>query len=545
MQYLNRYKEVLRDGLTTIGFRFLEIKENGDWVIKKDKDHEEGYYDFLIDKTLLDSLIKAENPKNALYSYFAENIDQSFLEFLIFEMRLENLYIASIYVYDTDQEYSFLEAQYMENTFLRYGASTTYNEELGPLLSEFDSYPYHLYRDVMVLIDDDIRSAFNTINISKKSYDICRQSLVDGKTLQAIGDEYGITKEAVRQTLNNSIKKLAGTIDGFIVEVREKIATLGLYYAQTVPIEDKELKSFVLALISHEKTESKIFYDKDLDALYIDKANSYKEILSTIATSLTPNSSQLFTEEEMKEFLQKHLLNLQNIDRIFNKLFELGDIKELNGTYFFNFLYPKKREMIDFYFSQFPSGILIPENIGETVDGLNTFFPNVFDDKDRKRGIHTAVAASKNIVLWDRGLYIHKRFIQKIVNEVDLHEILEYIDSIMTDTGIELASCFEKHKEMLLKVGIPTKNALYTVLQLQYPDLYSYQKRPWIAKPGVKHHNLKTILLENMHEGKPYSLDELVSILQSPKVNVTQLIARTDEIIEIDKKFYKRDCKNG
>jgi len=107
----------MKDNITTISFRFLEIKDNDSWVIKKDKDHEDGYYRFLIAKDELQSLLDEDDQKLRLYEYFAQDINRGFMEFMMLEMGLESSYIVSILVDDTDEEYSYLEALYMEDTY--------------------------------------------------------------------------------------------------------------------------------------------------------------------------------------------------------------------------------------------------------------------------------------------------------------------------------------------------------------------------------------------------------------------------------------------
>ena len=133
----------MKDNITTISFRFLEIKDNDSWVIKKDKDHEDGYYRFLIAKDELQSLLDEDDQKLRLYEYFAQDINRGFMEFMMLEMGLESSYIVSILVDDTDEEYSYLEALYMEDTYLSDSVNIIYSEEIG-MLSDFDYYPYGL-----------------------------------------------------------------------------------------------------------------------------------------------------------------------------------------------------------------------------------------------------------------------------------------------------------------------------------------------------------------------------------------------------------------
>jgi len=131
------------DNITTIHFRFLEIKDDDSLVLKIDKDHKDGYYKFLIQKEELNKILDTTDKKSSLYEYFALNINRYFLEFLMFEVNLNSVYIASIRIDDTAEEFSYLEAQYMDDLILDNDIKTLYGEELG-MVSDFDFYPYGL-----------------------------------------------------------------------------------------------------------------------------------------------------------------------------------------------------------------------------------------------------------------------------------------------------------------------------------------------------------------------------------------------------------------
>jgi len=127
--------------VTAIQFRFIEIKDNDEWVIKKDDNHTNGYYDFLIFKDELQEIMDSDNIKSELYEAFAIEYNRSFMEFLMFEVCINNLYIASAKIGDT--EYSYLEEEYMDESYLYDDVKTRYGEEFG-MVSDFDFYPYGL-----------------------------------------------------------------------------------------------------------------------------------------------------------------------------------------------------------------------------------------------------------------------------------------------------------------------------------------------------------------------------------------------------------------
>ena len=135
--------EVPKDTTTSIMVRFLECKDNGDLVIKKENHDHDGYYKFLIDKKELENLMNVEDPKSNLYEHFAINYNRSFMEFLMQEINSDNLYLVSIYIDDYEKEYSYMESEYMDETYLYDSIRNLYDEEFG-MMSDFDYYPYGL-----------------------------------------------------------------------------------------------------------------------------------------------------------------------------------------------------------------------------------------------------------------------------------------------------------------------------------------------------------------------------------------------------------------
>lgn len=128
-----------KPGVTKISIRLLEKKDNGNIVLSPSNLE---YFDFLIRKSELDELMK-DSPKERIFEHLAQQFNRSFMEFLMLELNVDSVYLASVYVDDYDVEFSYVENAYMEDTYLNGSIKCTYDEEVG-MLSDFDYYPYGL-----------------------------------------------------------------------------------------------------------------------------------------------------------------------------------------------------------------------------------------------------------------------------------------------------------------------------------------------------------------------------------------------------------------
>jgi hypothetical protein len=134
-----------KDDVTSIRFRFLEIRDNGDWVIKKDAEHEDGYYSYLVYESFVESMLnlKSEEAKERLFEIYALSLNRSFMEFLL-QLGINSSYIASIELVD-GIEFSYIEDKYIYESTDLLDVDTTYSEEIG-MMSDFDYYPYGLVK---------------------------------------------------------------------------------------------------------------------------------------------------------------------------------------------------------------------------------------------------------------------------------------------------------------------------------------------------------------------------------------------------------------
>jgi len=362
--------------------------------------------------------------------------------------------------------------------------------------------------------DEEIENLFR--NCKQEKLEILFKR-INGRTLQEIGSEYGITRERVRQIESGCIKKIQRyfTIN-LLNYINKKFTNENIVFIEDLPIQNEEYKKFLSFYFN--KINAK-FFDKNLNAFSI---KSYNEYLN-----------ELFNA---KPLLKKEELNLP--ERLIKLFINENLIKKIDDLFFIN-KFRTKREKIEFIISLFPKGIAARKDFHLIKEKLKIFFPEFIDEKERN--IIVPIDLSDKIILWDWGVYIHIDNIQVIVIlKYNFDDIIEYLNEILDQNSpIDLEVCFNEFKDELLQIGIPNKYALHSILKIKYPEVFSYQDAPWIAKKGEDNKLLIDALEELFEENRPYSIKEITSFLKAPEIRVKALLDRSPNIIQIDTYNYK------
>jgi len=417
--------------------------------------------------------------------------------------------------------------------FLNYSET----EELLIFESRFSTF----YKKPIVYIDDKIIDGFS--QLKPENLQVLKSRLVYNRKLQEIADDTQISRERVRQIEDQSIRKFLITVDrSIIINIVDQLLTKPILFLEDIPIKDNELKLLFCAILSYKKSRKALF-DKDIMALVKNNNYSFTGVLNKIESVLTQSEKKIFSKNDLTYFLESIFPLIDRIDRLIPILLKKGMIEQLgNDEYFFPFPYSTKRSMVEFIFSLYEHGIELNKDFETLESELMKFFPKDFKGNDKKRAITGLAGYSDKILLWEWGRYLHTKYIYPIVEEYDFSSILDYIDTHLYDTQINLESCFKVHENELVNIGITSKYALHTSLKLKYPEDYSYQDSPWISKAGTERRELSQTLRNLMIENRNYTLDELVDLMHTNKTRLQQLIDNTDDIIQVDAfQYMKKD----
>lgn len=114
----------------------------------------------------------------------------------------------------------------------------------------------------------------------------------------------------------------------------------------------------------------------------------------------------------------------------------------------------------------------------EIYEEIKKSRPEYFSISDHN--IHAAMDRSQNVLLWDRGTFIHKE------NVVFSYGLLRQVEKwaeekLRQDVPfISVHGAFEAFKEKCIEDGIPSESALYSCLRLSGDQLFSYPRYPYI-----------------------------------------------------------------
>lgn len=338
---------------------------------------------------------------------------------------------------------------------------------------------------------------------------------INGNTLQEIGNNHNITKERVRQLENKCLKIFQKNFpQNFKKFIYKKLLNENIVFIEDLPLQKEEYKKFLSYYFNKTKVK---YFDEKLNAF---SKKSYFDFNNEILN--------------LRPLLKKEELNLP--DKLIEFFINQNLIKKMNDMFFIN-KFRTKREKIEFIVSLFPEGIAIRKDFYLIKEKIKIFFPEY--EKESEKNIIAPLDLSDKIILWDWGFHIHIDNIQEILS-YDFKEILEYLNEVLEyNSPIDIQECFNEFKEDLLQIGIPNKYALHSILKIKYPEEFTYQDAPWVARKGEDTQSLIEALEKLFIKDKLYSISEITSKLKAPEIRVKALLDRSENIIQIDTYNYK------
>lgn len=395
----------------------------------------------------------------------------------------------------------------------------------------------------MAINDQQFKQVLDSIKDDNDQLIKIKRHLVDNVTLESLGQEYGQTKEGIRQTIVNYSRKILANLHTMTQELTQNVSKSKLVYLDELNFESNNFARLFIEILCYKNDI--MYFEKELNYLYRSKEYSLTNILALITSNISQREQIIFSREELVEFMKEMFPDIAKIGKFIETLLQHKYINEVDEKYYFPFVYKTKKEMINFIFSITPKVFKIPKENDKLKKDLDIYFPNVFENSDVTRVITSAIENSRNIILWGTGQQIHKKHIKPILNTFNFNIILEYINNILEDTRIDLETTFEQFKNTLEISNIPNKYALHTLLKIKYPNNYQYLKAPWISKLEAQNEDLTNTLLSLMTEDRVYDVQELMDMLQQNRIRVTQLIDRIECIETIStNKFRNLKAKN-
>lgn len=303
---------------------------------------------------------------------------------------------------------------------------------------------------------------------------------VNGETLSSAGEEFGLSRERVRQiekrystAFNSFYSNTRGSISGIIhafanskhfITVKELTEIFGEYTS---------IFTYYLKQVEYDDMD----YIPELDIFaYQGVLNWYEEVVKM--SNDLPESISIVQIEKITQDTTAMFVDLDmEIPYEYIKAILLADYK-LNGSIYSRSRMPLTKKYDIVLRKYFPDGIYIYEK--EDMNKFRDCYAKVFDDADKlpenDRALYGRISAIT--ILCDRGKYISRP--NNLISEELLKEICDYIDNSEKEIFIT-NTIFSLFEDRLRAEGINNKYHLQGVLHASLPNKYFF-KRDYVSK---------------------------------------------------------------
>jgi len=400
-------------------------------------------------------------------------------------------------------------------------------------------------------------------------------------TLEQIGTELGeITRERVRQIIDKIENKARHHVHA------NKLQPLIKKAFEIVNLKGGRIRSedLVLHLLTHGSNGEMLrFATPFID--FLSTLNYWKAIGLNIDESgvvSTNNSGELI--RELSQIITE--LAYQNADEVICEYLWSTDFKTLkkviidwyNRKYFSN----KLEEISDNIISEalcnsevkimenrvysYPLWVIRHGKLSDAVEELlksskkSMHFTEVYtelkkyrknDNAVSERNIHAAISRNEDMLLWDRGTFIHKACVSiphDLISEIERWILQKLREDV---PFISVYGTFAYFQQKCIEANILTEEALYSVLREVSHPLISYPKIPYIyIKRGEVHRIPLTLAIEQFIQDfdKTVSLNELkifvIDKLLCKDIQFNQILSQIPNTIRTRDGFLHTDLLN-
>ncbi|MGL4624755.1 MAG: sigma factor-like helix-turn-helix DNA-binding protein [Culicoidibacterales bacterium] len=368
--------------------------------------------------------------------------------------------------------------------------------ELQRIYDEFQNYTSESFSD---------RDLF----IFEKFYE---QYLTDHRwTLEAIGQELGVTRERIRQIHQKNKRRLLAIAQPImpllIQEIEKRHGFSRIDFFRTI--------DFTKFLVTEVLYEQGIYlYSEELAIVTTYQKPQLRQLEEKIADYVEGKAQfQLLTSSQTKAIGEK----IKRKFAIRSTIFIKEQLRKLflptrNRQYVLRSI--SKAQIVDIVLQQFPLGIELYKNEEQIRQLANEIVAQTFtNEKDRAIvGLIQREELQYRILLWGRGYYIHRNFVT--LDQTLLQEIHEYLEQLLTSIPSTTAEhVYEQFESLLQANNIPNKYALYTLLRLSNSTaVIAYPEFPKIMhaeKSGENYDNRSQIVDYLKACGHPVTTEQL------------------------------------
>lgn len=362
------------------------------------------------------------------------------------------------------------------------------------------------------LFNEWVNNIFNnhkqkkTEKVSAKYLDLMHQRYIANLkqqhlTLELLGSAEGVTREYIRQILKKGDQRIIQRIDNLIEILSEHIVECGGLILNTFAHE-KIFSNFLMLNALNKKG----IYSYEMRELLIISFMVESEFADFILGLITKFKDyfkfKVFTKSEIEDFC---LITSKetNIEVEIIKEAIADSIKWIKADKaILNDL--RKKDVVEHVMLQYPEGVEVFKKESELNNRANEILPGSFTSERDFSAIASRNDMSDQIILWGRGLYIHRDFIE--VDEKWIHKVQEKARIFLkTEDFIHVKKIYEEYRIEAEGKGVPNEYALYSLIRKYSTEKLTLLKFPLIQLAGDEKQANSDWLIQYLKENGGYA----------------------------------------
>lgn len=374
-------------------------------------------------------------------------------------------------------------------------------------------------RDFILQFSD----AFQALQNSDKNVIVKRG---EGYTLEEIGETLGgITRERIRQIENRVSRSLIGFVEALAVNFIDKQY---LSFDNDFLFESLQDKDLVAAFKGICKYSDKFEFVSWSQKYYPKSVSSRFVQLCRIVEELVGDGIDI---REIEDLLHK---KLEEVELDFLRIDDFYDFLSYRGYHQFGNIWAKNKNGFRLASdviikNDFPGGLKLNNEMNEDLSRFIRICKSVYNLnlKDSPRAICARILRNPNVILWDKGFYIHIENVD--FSDTLMEEIAAHIET--SNEGLQYSFLFKQFESKLLfSSSISNPNALHGVLKFLFPE-FKYSLGA-VVKQGIERVPLGRQIEKYIEEKRqPVTIDELMSVFGVPSYTIEQHSSRFDSVL--------------
>lgn len=323
-------------------------------------------------------------------------------------------------------------------------------------------------------------------------------------TLAGLGEEFGVTRERIRQIVKKGILKLQPIYQPWLDRLENMLEED--WIIENKWIDCRNFYHFIAVEILevheiHLHHEIQVISKKPMQEIEKMKRQIQHDVIQQYR-------GRFVSQEEIKAII-KQVQADENIPRSYAQSLIDGMFCQTQSGEFV-LARSKKMDIVEMVLKQFPEGVEIYKQAAELCQRGNEIIPGMFQDEREFTSVFGREDFSEKVYLWGRGTYIHASYVtvpQDLVNQ-----FIEEIEGMLNDRPfVAVNKIYELHQDALVQNQIPNEYALYEILRKHAKtESVAFPKFPRITRPGVSLGKNRDLIMAYIREmNRPVQVKEL------------------------------------